>query len=183
MDLILCSIDIKILNYYKKKFVRETKHLTNFDFDKYELIKKKFLDYKLSTNLIYTNPKFYLELKEIEFDFTRDFNELACLEIIWLTHHFEFVQEIKSTKNDICQLIKFAKKNKIISFIQYEYIKKILPKINKIFDYDKSMEKFYLPKKNLKLYLTIDEIKLFYDILDIVLIEIDKLYLIYQKEN
>jgi hypothetical protein len=47
-----------------------------------------------------------------------------------------------------------------------------VPKINTIFVYDKSMEHLYLPTENLIFYLTIEEIELFYDILDIVIAKI-----------
>lgn len=179
MDLISYSMDKKILNYHKKLLDIEKKYLTYFepkiDLDKYKKVKKKIRDYKLITILLYSNPEFYLELKEIELDFTRDSNELSCLEIIWLNQHYEFIEEIKSTQDEIIQLIKFAKKYQLISFIQYKYVKKILPKINTIFEYDKSMEHLYLPTENLIFYLTIEEIELFYDILDIVIAKIDNI--------
>lgn len=179
MNITLYHVDKKILNYHKKILIEETKYLANFipmiDLDKYNMVKKKIQDYKLITSLLYSNPEFYLELKEIELDFTRNSNELSCLEIIWLVQHYEFIEEIKTTKNEIIQLIKFAKKYQLISFIQYKYIKKILPKINTIFVYDKSMEHLYLPTENLIFYLTIEEIELFYDILDIVIAKIDSI--------
>lgn len=181
MNTTYCLTDKKTLNYHKKIMIEETKYLKNFmpsiDLDKYEAVKKKIKNYKLITNLVYSNPKFYFELKEIELNYTCCLNELSCLEIIWLNQHYEFIEEIKSIQNEIIQLIKFAKKYQLISFIQYKYIKKILPKINTIFDYDKSMEHFYLPTKNLILYLSIEEIELFYDILDIVIAKIDKICL------
>lgn len=170
-------MDKKISNYYKKLLDIEKKYLTNFaptiDLDKYEQVKKKIENYKFITNLLYSNPEFYLELKEIELDFTCSSNELSCQEIIWLNQHYEFIEEIKSSLAEIIQLIKFAKKYQLISFVQYKLIKKILPKINTIFNYDKSMEHFYLPKENLILYLTMDEIELFYNILDILIVKID----------
>lgn len=179
MNLISYSIDKKIFNYHKKLLDIEKKYLTNFepkiDLSKYKEVKKKIRDYKLTTNLLYSNPEFYLELKEIELDFTRDLNELSCLEIIWLNQHYEFIEEIKSIQDIIIQLIKFAKKYQLISFIQYKYVKKILPKINTIFDYDKSMEHLYLPTKNLIFNLTMEEIELFYNILDIVIAKIDNI--------
>lgn len=179
MNLISYSIDKKIFNYHKKLLDIEKKYLINFEpkinLSKYEEVKKKIRDYKLTTNLLYSNPEFYLELKEIELDFTRDSNELSCLEIIWLNQHYEFIEEIKSIQDIIIQLIKFAKKYQLISFIQYKYVKKILPKINTIFDYDKSMEHLYLPTKNLIYNLTMEEIELFYNILDIVIAKIDNI--------
>lgn len=177
MNITSCFVDKKISKYYKKLLCIEKKYLTNFvptiDLDKYEQVKKKIENYKFITNLLYSNPEFYLELKEIELDFTRSLNELSYQEIIWLNQHYEFIEEIKSSSTEIIQLIKFAKKYQLISFIQYKWIKKILPKIDAIFNYDKSMEHFYSPKVNLILYLTTDEIGLFYDILDIVIVKID----------
>jgi hypothetical protein len=91
MYLMSYSIDKKILNYHKKLLNIEKKYLTYFtpkiDLDKYKEVKKKIVNYKLITILLYSNPEFYLELKEIELDFTRDSNELSCLEIIWLNQH------------------------------------------------------------------------------------------------
>lgn len=179
MDFISYSIDKKTFKYHKKLLDIEKKYLINFDpqidLNKYEEVKKKIHGYKLTTNLLYSNPEFYLELKEIELDFTRDSNELSCLEIIWLNQHYEFIEEIKSIQDEIIQLIKFAKRYQLISFIQYKYVKKILPKINTIFDYDKSMEHLYLPTKNLIFNLTMKEIELFYNILDIIIAKIDNI--------
>jgi hypothetical protein len=170
-------LDKEILKHQKKIYAIELKYFLNFvpliDLDKYNLVKKKITNYKLITNILYSNPEFYQDLKEIQIDFTRDSNELSCLEIIWITQHYEFIEEIKSIQNDIIQLIKFAKKYQLISFIQYKYIKKILPKINKIFYYDKSMEYFYSPEQNILFFLTKDEIELFYNILDVVFGAID----------
>lgn len=177
MNITTCFVDKKITNYYKKLSDIEKKYFINFvptiDLDKYEQVKKKIVNYKFITNLLYSNPEFYFELKEIELDFTRSFNELSCQEIIWLNQHYEFIEEIKSSSAEITQLIKFAKKYQLISFVQYKLIKKILPKINAIFNYDKSMEHLYSPKENLILYLTMDEIGLFYNILDIIIVKID----------
>lgn len=177
MNITSYHVNKKTLNYHKKLMIEETKYLANFipviDLDKYDVVKKKIINYKLITSLLYSNPKFYHELKEIELDFTRNFNELSYLEIIWLTQHYEYIEEIKSAQNEITQLIKFAKKYQLISFIQYKYIKKTLPKINIIFDYDKSMEHFYFPTENLILCLTMDEIELFYNIMDITIAKID----------
>ena len=177
MNITSCFVDKKISKYYKKLLGIEKKYLANFvptiNLDKYELVKKKIINYKFITNLLYSNPEFYLELKEIELDFTHNLNELSYQEIIWLNQHYEFIEEIKSSSTEIIQLIKFAKKYQLISFIQYKWIKKILPKINTIFNYDKSLEHFYSPKENLILYLTTDEIGLFYNILDIIIVNID----------
>lgn len=177
MNSFLYYVDKSLLNYQKKLFKLEKKYLKNcmplIILDKYDLVKKKIMTYKLTTNILYNNPEFYLDVKEIQLDYTRNLNELAYLEIIWITQHYDYIEEIKSTYDDILQLIKFGKKYQFITYIQYKYIKKMLPKINKIFDYDKSMENFYLPTKNIMLYLTSEEIELFYNILDIIINMID----------
>lgn len=170
-------LDKKLFNYQKKLSDIEKKYffslLPSIDLDKFNLIKKKISNHKLIINILYNSPEFYLDLKEIQLDFTREPNELSFLEIIWINEHYEFIDEIKSTQNDIIQLIKFSNKYNLISFIQYKFIKKLLPKINKIFEYDKSMEYFYLPEKNIIFYITIEEIELFYNIIDIIIAKID----------
>ena len=61
--------------------------------NKYEFVKKKIENYKLTTNLLFANLEFYLDIKEIQLDFTRDINELTCLEVIWFNQHYEFIYD------------------------------------------------------------------------------------------
>lgn len=147
MNNLLYPSNKKLENYHKKLTILETKYFINLipsiDLDKFSTIKKRINNYKLTTKLLYTNNEFYLDLKYIQLYFTKNLDELSFLEIIWINEHYEFIEDIKSTKNDIKQLIKFSNKYNLISCIQYTLIKKLLPKINKIFEYNKVFEKIY----------------------------------------
>jgi len=171
------SIKKKLINYQKKILFLEHKYLLGtipyIDSDKFNQIEKKILNYIFVIKNIYSNPEFYLVFKHLQIDYFREPNEIAYLEIIWNVQHYEFIEKIKKSQNDIGELINFANKYNLISCVQYKFIKKSIKIINKIFECDKSMEKLYENKQNTTEIISQTHLELFFDILEIILIKIN----------
>ena len=170
----------KILNYQKKILSIEQKYIQSFipkiNLNKFNEIIKKISNYNLVVKILYSNPDFFLELKYIQIDYFRKPNEVACLETLWNVEHYEYIESIKNVEFDIFQLIKFANKYNLISYVQSKYIKKMIKKkINLIFESDKSFENFYNPIPNIKLIISETNLQLFFDLLDIIIIKINLL--------
>lgn len=182
------KIDKKITKYQKKILSIESKYLyhTIPEIDKniLNIIKKKIQIYKTTLYLLYSNPEFYFELKFVQLDFTRESNELDYLETIWLINHYELMEETKTTSCEIINLIKFALKYNIITFIQFRYLKKTLKKINVIFEYDKCFEKLYNPQINIEQVVSLDDLELFFNMIEIIIAQIDLIKNVnYSKSN
>ena len=168
-------------NYYKKKILSmemELEHIGNLfpsiDYDKIDKIQKDISTYKLIVNLLYYDPDFYSEVKYIQIDCSqKNPNEIAYLEIIWDMEHYEYIEKIRNCSNDIVNLIKFGHKYNIITYIQYKFVKKTLGKINEIFESDKSIGKLYGIKPDITTIISKNEVELFFDILDIIILKIN----------
>ena len=172
---------IKIFNYQKKILSIEQKYirtlLPKIDLNILDGIIKKISNYILVVKILYSNPDFFLELKYILIDYFREENEVACLETIWNVEHYEYIESIKNVEFDIFQLIKFATKYNLISWIQSKYLKKMIKeKINLIFESDKSFENFYIHRSDIKLIVHEIDLELFFNMLDIIIIKIKILY-------
>jgi len=171
----------KKLNKYQKKILYlDHKYILKtikfIDYDKIDVIQKNIYNYKLIVNILYSNPEFYSELKYIQIDYSRKFNELnevIFLEIIWEHEHYEYIEQIRTCENDIIELIIFANKYNIITYIQYKFVKKTLKKINEIFESDKSINKLYGIKQDIITIITKSHLELFFDIFDIILLKIN----------
>ena len=168
----------KIFNHKKKILSIEQKYIISsipqINLNILNDMIKKISNYILVVKILHSNPDFYSELKCIQIDYFRKPNEVACLETIWNVEHYEYIESIKNVEFDIFQLIKFATKYNLISYVQSKYIKKMIKeKINLIFESDKSLENFYIHRPDIKLIVSETDLKLFFDILDIVIIKIN----------
>ncbi len=168
----------KILNYQKKILSIEQKYIMSsipqINLNILNDMIKKISNYILVVKILHSNPDFYSELKYIQIDYFRKPDEVVCLETIWNVEHYEYIESIKNVEFDILQLIKFATKYNLISYVQSKYIKKMIKeKINLIFESDKSLENFYIHRPGIKLIVSETDLKLFFDILDIVIIKIN----------
>lgn len=161
---------INKINLIEKKFSLK---LPKIDYLKISDLRKKIFAYKFIIYTLYSHPEFYSEFKYLQIDYYRNQNEIECLETIWIIEHYEYMEEIKSTSKDILNLIKFGHNYDLISFIQYKIICKTLPKVNKIFELDETLKKFYSSNQNPKSNIEQNEINVFFDILEIILIKID----------
>lgn len=135
-------------------------------------IVKKISNYKLIVKILYSNSDYYLDIKYIQIDYLREPNEVACLETMWNVEHYEYIESIKNTETDILQLIKFATKYNLITDIQSKFIKKMIKKINLIFESDQSMENLYGVQPNIKLIISETDLELFFNLLEIIFIKI-----------
>lgn len=135
---------------------------------------KKILNYKFVVKILYSNPDFCLDIKYIQIDYFRELNEVACLETLWNVEHYEYIESIKNTDLDIFQVIKFATKYNLMSYVQAKFIKKMIKeKINLLFESDKSMEKLYGIRPDTNLIISEKDLELFFNTLDIVFIKIN----------
>lgn len=170
------NANIKLFKHQKKVCEIESKYFNTLfpkiNWHLFNSIKNKITKYKLIINLIYFNNNFYYDLKEIQLDFTREPIEFDYLETIWMTEHFDYIEEIKIINIDIINIIKFALKYNFISYIQYKFLKKTSKKIYIIFEFDKCFEKLYSNEKSIYSIIKIDEIELFFDILEIITLKI-----------
>ena len=116
-----------------------------------------------------------MDNKYVQIDYFSEPNEVACLEIIWNVEHYEYIESIRNTEFDIAQIVKFATRYDLMSYVQSKFIKTMLKKINIIFELDKSMEKLYGESKNIKLIISENDLELFFNILDIIVIKINML--------
>lgn len=116
-----------------------------------------------------------MDNKYVQIDYFSEPNEVACLEIIWNVEHYEYIESIRNTEFDIAQIVKFATRYDLMSYVQSKFIKTMLKKINIIFESDKSMEKLYGESKNIKLIISENDLELFFNILDIIVIKINML--------
>lgn len=171
------KIKNKILNYQKKIFSFEQKYILSsmpkINSKIFDDMIKKISNYKLIVKILYSSPDFYLDIKYIQIDYFREPNEVACLESIWNVEHYEYMETIKNTETDILQLIKFATKYNLMSYIQAKFVKKMIKKINLIFESDKSMENLYGIQPDIKLIISETDLELFFNILNIVFIKIN----------
>jgi len=116
-----------------------------------------------------------LDNKYVQIDYFSEPNEVACLEIIWNVEHYEYIESIRNTEFDIAQIVKFATRYDLMSYVQAKFIKNMLKKINIIIESYKSMEKLYGESKNIKLIISENDLELFFNILDIIVIKINML--------
>lgn len=176
----------KIKKYYEKIGLIEKKYLIKFpkiEYDKITEIRKKIFTYKFVIINLYNDPEFFTDLKYLEIDYWRNKNEIECLETIWITEHYEYIEQIKYTTNDILILIEFGYNYNLISFIQYQIILRTLPKVNKIFELDQTLKNIYSSNINYKKNIELNEINIFFDIIDIILIKIDLIKKKYNQKN
>lgn len=164
----------KIASYQKKILSLEFTHLSKsippVNLNKLKLIENKLKKYKVVVNTLFVDSDIYLVLKDIMIDYHREPGEIKCLEMIWMVEHYEFIEEIRKCEDDIYNMIQFAIKYNLISYFQYKFMKKMLKKVNGIFESDKSIENFY--DKSCKTKISEHELELFFDILDIILLKI-----------
>jgi hypothetical protein len=163
----------KIHNIEQKYISNTINYIDYIEYIKLDEIQKKISNYKLIVSILYSNPEFYLDLKQIQIDYFRELNEVVYLEIIWNIEHYEYIEQIRTCENDIMILAKFANKYNLISFIQYHYVKKFLKKINNIFESDKSIQELYDIDYDILSNISKNSIELFFNIVDIILLKIN----------
>lgn len=171
----------KIIKYQKKIFDYESdiNLLKKCDIEEIKKFYKCFNQYKLTCKLIYSDPKIYSVLKFIELNQNICKNQYIFEEIIWDHEHYEFIEKIRLIENDLIALCKDSVKFNLITQIQYKIIKKIRPKINKIFESDTILLGLYqnqdLISQNVnnqnKNLITESELDFYFDIISIILLK------------
>ena len=145
----------KIIKYQKKILNYESEFNIFRQINKNELEKfqKKLNQYKITTNLLYTDMNFYSELKFIELAQPVGTNKYIYMDIIWIHEHYEFIESIRSVESDIKLLLVKSHKLGLITNIQFKLVKKIFKSINLIFESDTILRDFYTSvngKNNIK---------------------------------
>ncbi len=135
-------------------------------------IKYFFLNYKLTVELLYSNADFFLDLKNVQIDYSRKQIEIEYLETIWYVEHYEYIEKIKTFDVFIKKILKIAFDNNLIYLYHYEFMIKMIEKINLIFEHDKALENLYGLTTNLdiKQILNKQQIQFFFDILNFIMI-------------
>lgn len=175
----------KILKYQNKIFNQESKFniYGQINMDELEKFKTKLSQYKITTNILFSDPNFYLDLKFIELDQSIGISEYICKEIVWINEHYDFIEQIRTIESDIKFLITKSYKFGLISNVQYKLVKKFFTLVKKIYETDTILKDLYVnSKKNKKINLT--QLNFYFDILEIILLKIKQIeFFLYNKST
>lgn len=163
----------KKLNKYEKKiFDIEQNHRIKVKFNIQELeeFQKKFAQYKLVCMILMDDPNYYKLVKYILLDQNVEYSLYQMNETIWINEHYNYIMDIRTIENDIVILLDDALNFNIISKIQYELVRRIIPTIINIFESDYVLSEIY----NKTCILNISnkkQIEYYFNIIEIILLK------------
>jgi predicted membrane protein len=178
----------KITRYEKNIFEYE------YDFNKFKKIntselekfQKELNQYKITTNLLFTDPNLYSDLKFIELDGSVEISKYLYEETIWICEHYNFIDKIRTIELDIMSLLLESNKIGLISNIQFRLAKKILNSIESIYKSDIILRDLYIDldknndkKTKISNLLNQSNLDLFFNIIEIIIL---KMYNIDKKK-
>jgi hypothetical protein len=169
----------------KKILSIESKYNTYYPINKNQLEKFQieWNNYKLTTNLLFSDPNFYSELKFIELDQSLNSDKYIYADIIWSHEHYEFIEKTRLVEQDIKSLLSKSYKFGLISQIQYKLAKKISKSINQIFESDTILKEFYFNsnnQNNQELLVNKYYLEYYFNIIEIIIL---KMYQIEKNSN
>ena len=128
-----------------------------------ENFKELFNNYKLSIKMLFNDPKFYINIREI---CTNNNLEIE----IWNNEHYEYINNFIGFNNILLNLIHESYKYDLISLIQYKLLKIIFKKIKNIWYSDVILSEMYpiINKKNNNKIISLNELNYFIDMIDII---------------
>ena len=143
------------INIYEKNIILKNKLIITENFN------ECFNHYKLSINLLFEDPSYYLIIRNICLN--DDYNQTDI--DIWNSEHFDIITKYINFNSIIKRLIKNVFSLGIISIIQYKLLKHIQKKIINIWKTDMIFITIYNQKLNLP---SKNEIKYFFDMVEII---------------
>lgn len=169
----------KITKYEKNIFKYENNFSKFKKINKSELEKfqKELNQYKITTNLLFTDPNFYSDIKYIELDQSVEISKYAYESTLWIYEHYNFIDKIRSIELDIMILLIESNKIGLISNVQFRLTKKILNSIDSIYKSDIILRDLYIDSNKNNKYKTSNQINqshldLFFNIIEIIILKI-----------
>lgn len=174
---------------YEKKILSKESEYNTYntynpdDKNQFEKFQIKLNQYKLSANLLFSDPNFYSELKFIELDQPINSYKNIYADIIWLHEHYEFIEKTRLVELDIKFLLAKSYKLGLISYVQYKLAKKISKSINQIFESESILKEFYSNsnnKENREYLINKSSLEYYFNIIEIIML---KIYMIEKNSN